>query len=175
MSTNKDRFLATFERFSRVGESGDGVNRLALNEHDLRVRSELAEEARRCGAMVYSDDIGNIFARIGEGSRYTLVGSHMDSVYNGGRFDGMYGVVSALETLRVFSDERHLSNGLTIADFTNEEGARFKPSLLGSGVTTGVFTESFAYSRIDRDGVNLGDALHSSGWMGKRENRLRQT
>ncbi|MEM3670287.1 MAG: Zn-dependent hydrolase [Thermoprotei archaeon] len=175
MELNTSRYLETWETFSRIGESASGVNRLALNEHDLRVRNFLAGELSSIGAEVRSDNAGNIFGSLGSADAgYILVGSHMDSVYDGGRFDGMYGVVSALEVARALSSTRTLTRGLTVADYTNEEGARFKPSLLGSGVTSGVFSQDYAYARTDRDGFQFGRVLESSGWLGSEENRLQR-
>ena len=164
-------FLEMFHRLTSVGwDENNGVNRLALNEYDIRARRNLEDEMKRVGAEVSYDDAGLIFGSLGSGEN-TAIGSHMDSVPNGGRFDGFYGVMSAMQILK---DGMASGKKITAIDFTNEEGARFQPSLLGSGMSTGVFTREFTYSRTDSNGVTFGDALEKSGYMGSIENRVKK-
>lgn len=152
----------------------EGVNRLALNEYDLLARSDLEEQLRTLSAVVKHDDAGNIYGSLGEGKRETIsIGSHMDSVPNGGRFDGFYGVVSALQVLKDHSGDG-VRKGLTLIDFTNEEGSRFQPSLLGSGLATEVFKKEFVYSRKDDQGQSFESALQMSGFLGNADNRIKK-
>ncbi len=166
-----ESFLEMFHRLTSVGwEPDKGVNRLALNEYDIQARRNLEAEMRKAGAEILHDDAGLIFGSLGSGDNIAI-GSHMDSVPNGGRFDGFYGVMSAMQLLK--DGLASSSKKITAVDFTNEEGARFQPSLLGSGMSTGVFTKEFTYSRIDGEGMTFGDALEKSGYMGSMENRVK--
>ena len=165
-----ESFLEMFHRLTSVGwDQKNGVNRLALNEYDIMARKNLENEMKKVGAEILHDDAGLIFGSLGSGDN-TAIGSHMDSVPNGGRYDGFYGVMSAMQILK---DGLASGKRITAVDFTNEEGARFQPSLLGSGMSTGVFTREFTYSRTDSDGITFGDALEKSGYMGSMENRVR--
>jgi len=169
---NED-FLTMFHRLTSVGWSMEnGVNRLALNEFDIQARKNLENEMMEVKANIKHDDAGLIFGTLGSGKENTAIGSHMDSVPNGGRFDGFYGVMASMQILK------DLGSGLknrkiTAIDFTNEEGSRFQPSLLGSGMSTGVFTKEFTYSRKDNKGIAFEEALKKSGYMGEEENRVK--
>jgi N-carbamoyl-L-amino-acid hydrolase len=91
---------------------------------------------------------------LGESDDYILIGSHMDSVSNGGKYDEFYGVIAGLEILRSVKDLNITTNyTISLIDFTNEEGAR--PSLLGSGLTSGVFEKEYVYSRRDKDNITV--------------------
>jgi N-carbamoyl-L-amino-acid hydrolase len=96
---------------------------------------------------------------LGESDDYILIGSHMDSVPNGGKYDGFYGVIAGLEILRSVKDLNITTNyTISLIDFTNEERAR--PSLLGSGLTSGVFEKEYVYSRRDKDNITeCGDSV----------------
>ncbi|MGE9811480.1 M20/M25/M40 family metallo-hydrolase, partial [Ferroplasma acidiphilum] len=149
---NED-FITMFHRLTSVGWSEEnGVNRLALNEYDIQARKNLEDEMKAVKADIKHDDAGLIFGTLGSGKDNTAIGSHMDSVPNGGRFDGFYGVMSGMQLLKELGSTLK-NRKITAIDFTNEEGARFQPSLLGSGMSTGVFTKEFTYSRKDSDGI----------------------
>jgi N-carbamoyl-L-amino-acid hydrolase len=95
------------------------------------------------------------------------MGSHLDTQPTGGKFDGVLGVLSALEAMRTLVEAGYETHApLAITNWTNEEGARFAPAMLCSGVHAGVFTPDFAWSREDRDGVTLGEALDAIGYRG---------
>jgi N-carbamoyl-L-amino-acid hydrolase len=169
-------FINEFHRMTAIGyDPNIGVNRIALNEYDIQARETLVHELKTIGADIIYDDGGNILGNLSknfEGSIF--IGSHMDSVPNGGRFDGMYGVVAALNVLKKLKNQNKIKNNVTVVDFTNEEGSRFQPSLLGSGLTTEVFTKEFVYSRIDDNGITFEEALKKSGFMGSEENRIKR-
>ena len=169
-------FINEFHRMTAIGyDPNIGVNRIALNEYDIQARETLVHELKTIGAEIIYDDGGNILGNLSknfEGSIF--IGSHMDSVPNGGRFDGMYGVVAALNVLKKLKNQNKIKNNVTVVDFTNEEGSRFQPSLLGSGLTTEVFTKEFVYSRIDDNGITFEEALKKSGFMGSEENRIKR-
>ncbi|PVU77859.1 Zn-dependent hydrolase [Sulfolobus islandicus] len=168
-----ERFLTTFHSLTDIGWTIDGVMRLALNEYDIKVREELIKILSSIGVDIKVDDAGNIIGELGGKLDDTIaIGSHMDSVPYGGKYDGFYGVIAGLEVLRS-TKERGISNhSITLIDFTNEEGARFQPSLLGSGLSTGVFDKDYVYSRRDKDNMSFEEALRISGFMGDESNRL---
>ncbi len=171
-----NEFIKNFHEITSIGYNANtGVNRLALNVYDIAARKLLVKERKSINAGVIYDDGGTIFGSLGDSHEESIfIGSHMDSVPNGGRFDGMYGVVSALNVLKRLQREGKISKKITAVDFTNEEGARFQPSLLGSGLTTEVFTKEFVYSRSDDDGITFEEALKKSGFMGLESNRAKR-
>lgn len=171
--SDKD-FLNNFDKISRIGWfENEGLNRLALNEYDIKARDELILQLSKIDAEINMDDAGNIYGSIGnEKNGMIAIGSHMDSVPNGGRFDGTYGVVSGLQMLKVFS-KSDLNKKIMVIDFTNEEGARWQPDLLGSGLATGVFDQDFVYSRTDKNNRRFGAVLKKTRYYGSSENRIK--
>ncbi|BAN27543.1 Zn-dependent hydrolase [Caballeronia insecticola] len=149
-----------------------GVRRLALTDEDARGRDLFAQWCRDAGMTVSVDEIGNLFARR-EGMRRdaapVLIGSHLDTQPEGGRFDGVYGVLAALELVHALNDaDIATEKPIEIVSWTNEEGARFTPAMLGSAVFTGVTSMHEALAKKDADGVTLADALAQSGYRGSR-------
>jgi N-carbamoyl-L-amino-acid hydrolase len=114
--------------------------------------------------------MGNIFARrLGRDPLLPpiAIGSHLDTQPTGGKYDGIIGVLSGLEVLRTLNDQGYETNApIEVIDWTNEEGSRFAPAMLSSGVFAGVFDNAFAYSREDRNGQNFGDELVRIGYKG---------
>jgi N-carbamoyl-L-amino-acid hydrolase len=153
-----------------------GVRRLALSEEDRRGRDLFAQWCRDAGMTVSVDEIGNLFARR-EGTQRdaapVLIGSHLDTQPEGGRFDGVYGVLAALELVRALNDA-DIATGkpIEIVSWTNEEGARFTPAMLGSAVFTGVTSLEEALAKQDAQGITLADALAQSGYRGTRAVRF---
>jgi beta-ureidopropionase / N-carbamoyl-L-amino-acid hydrolase len=149
-----------------------GVRRLALTEDDVRGRNLFAQWCRDAGMTVTVDEIGNLFARR-EGAKVdaapVLVGSHLDTQPEGGRFDGVYGVLAALELVRALNDANIVTGKpIEIVSWTNEEGARFTPAMLGSAVFTGSTSPVEALAKEDAQHVTLADALTQSGYRGTR-------
>ncbi|BFI74511.1 M20 family metallo-hydrolase [Sulfurisphaera ohwakuensis] len=169
---NITKFLSTFHTLSKIGwDENSGMNRLALSENDIKVRKELIKRLKAIDANIKYDDAGNVIAKIGNKNKTIALGSHLDSVPHGGRFDGAYGVIAGLSILEDLKDE--IKNfSLELVDFTNEEGSRWTPSLMGSGLTTGVFSREFVYSQKDRQGITFEEALKNSGFLGEEKNRL---
>jgi N-carbamoyl-L-amino-acid hydrolase len=170
MRINRTRLEASIEALGRIGETpGGGLNRVALTDEDRRGRDLLVGWMREAGLAVSVDQMGNIFGlRPGaENLPPVLMGSHADSVPTGGKYDGQLGVLCALEAIRSLNDHgvktRH-PVGMVI--FTNEEGARFQPAMIGSGVMAGKIPLEDAYNARDRDGVRLVDALERIGYLG---------
>ncbi len=152
------------------GTPKGGIKRLTLSDEDKRVRDWFKTECEKLGCIVQVDEVGNMFAtRPGKRSDVfpIAMGSHLDTQPTGGKFDGVLGVLGALEVLRTLHDMGYESNApLMIVNWTNEEGSRFAPAMLCSGVYAGVFTPDFAYGREDRQGIKLGDELVRIGYKG---------
>lgn len=152
------------------GTPKGGVKRLTLTDLDAEVRRWFIAACEEAGATVSIDDMGNIFARRpgkDAGLPPIAIGSHLDTQPTGGKFDGIIGVLSGLEVLRTLKDAGYeTTHPIEIIDWTNEEGSRFAPAMLSSGVFAGVFTRDWAYAREDRAGVRFGDALLEIGFVG---------
>lgn len=164
------------EQVSAFGCTGDGgVDRPALTDDHAAARNWFRAELENRGYRVLIDDIGNVFGHIdcaGPEAPLVMLGSHLDSQPKGGRFDGAYGVVAALaavETLRAQAARQGETPACNyiIADWMNEEGARFQPSLMGSSVFAGLLDRDFAHGRCDRDGRRVRDELTRCGVMGE--------
>ncbi|RAW46959.1 Zn-dependent hydrolase [Halorubrum sp. 48-1-W] len=171
VTIDPERFRETFERYSAIGRTdADGLHRLTLSEEDLEVRDLFVSDLEDLGLDVRIDGIGNTFGRA-EGTdpdaEPVLIGSHLDSQPYGGRFDGQLGVLSALETLRAFDEEgvEH-RRPIEIVNWTNEEGSRFKPALMGSGAFTGELDLEEVLGHTDADGVTVAEALEAIGYRG---------
>jgi beta-ureidopropionase / N-carbamoyl-L-amino-acid hydrolase len=155
------------------GTPKGGIKRLTVSDEDRKVRDWFKAECEKLGCTVEVDEVGNMFATR-PGKRNDILpiamGSHLDTQPTGGKFDGVLGVLGPLEVLRTLVDMGYESNApLMIVNWTNEEGSRFAPAMLCSGVYAGVFTPEFAYSREDRQGIKLGDELERIGYKGKHK------
>jgi N-carbamoyl-L-amino-acid hydrolase len=147
-----------------------GICRLTLTDLDREVRDWFKSQCEALGCTVTIDEVGTMFARRpGKNPQLAPIamGSHLDTQPTGGKFDGVLGVLGALEALRTLHQADYETNApLEIVNWTNEEGARFAPAMLASGVFAGVFTPDFAYSRADRDGKTFGEELQRIGYKG---------
>jgi len=155
------------------GTPKGGIKRLTVSDEDKKVRDWFKAECEKLGMTVEVDEVGNMFA-LRPGKRKDVLpialGSHLDTQPTGGKFDGVLGVLSPLEAMRTLVDMGYESNApLMIVNWTNEEGSRFAPAMLCSGVYAGVFTPDFAYSREDRQGIKFGDELTRIGYKGKHK------
>jgi N-carbamoyl-L-amino-acid hydrolase len=147
-----------------------GIRRLTLTDLDREVRDWFVAACRSAGCAIKIDEMGNIFARR-PGRDPSLppiaIGSHLDTQPTGGKYDGIIGVLAGLEVLRTLNDSGYETNApIEVIDWTNEEGSRFAPAMLSSGVFAGVFDVDYAYSRKDRDGRAFGDELSRIGYLG---------
>jgi N-carbamoyl-L-amino-acid hydrolase len=167
-----DRYRERFEQFNEIGATeNDGVNRPTLTDENKAARDQLVEWFRDAGLEVTIDEMGNIFGRR-EGSNPDLdpvmFGSHIDSQYNGGRFDGAIGVLGALEVIETLNDDEiSTDRPLEVVFWSNEEGVRFQPDMLGSGVFCNIFDLEYAYEREDKDGNTFGEELDRIGYKGE--------
>ena len=155
------------------GTPKGGIKRLTVSDEDKRVRDWFKAECEKLGCIVEVDEVGNMFATRAGKRKDVLpiaLGSHLDTQPTGGKFDGVLGVLGALEALRTLVDMGYETNApIMIVNWTNEEGSRFAPAMLCSGVYAGVFTPEFAYAREDRQGIKLGDELERIGYKGKHK------
>ncbi len=171
-ATNGDRLWADIVSTARFGAADKGgVTRLTLTEEDREVRDWYVAECRALGCTVEIDAIGNIFATYA-GEDMSLpaiaVGSHLDTQPQGGRFDGILGVLAGVEILRTLKESgTRLRHPLVVVNWTNEEGSRFSPAMLGSGVFAGALSLDDAQARTDREGVAVGAALDAIGYRGE--------
>jgi N-carbamoyl-L-amino-acid hydrolase len=167
--------IAAFSKFGAL--EGGGITRLSLTEPALAARAEFKKRAESLGMTVESDDIGNIYATwpgSEEGLPRIVMGSHLDSVRNGGNYDGVYGVLSSLEVAEtIITEGIRLRHPLTVMVWTNEEGARFEPAMMSSGIVMKKFTKESMLAVVETGGtVAFGEALEASGWIGDEANRL---
>ena len=170
MRINRKRLEESMEALGRIGETPrGGLTRLALSDEDRHGRDLLVGWMRGAGLALSVDQMGNIFGlRPGtEALPPVFMGSHADSVPTGGKYDGQLGVLCALEAIRSLDDEgRRTRHPVGMIIFTNEEGARFQPAMVGSGVMAGKIPLEDAYNARDRDGKRLGEELERIGYIG---------
>ena len=171
VTIDMDRFRETFETYAEIGETdAGGLHRLTGSIADGRARDQFVADLNDLDLEVRIDEVGNVFGRR-EGTdpdaAPVLIGSHLDPQPFGGRFDGQLGVLTALETLRAFDDEgvEH-RRPIEIVNWTNEEGSRFKPALMGSGAFVGELDVEEALAATDADGTTLKEALEEIGYHG---------
>ncbi len=165
------RLWSTLMRSAEIGATPKGgLKRLALSEDDAAMRRIFIQWCVEAGCVVRIDSVGNIVAiRPGTDpdAKPVLVGSHLDTQIKGGRFDGVLGVLAGLEILRTLNDHQvSTRHPVAVVNWTNEEGARFEPPMIGSAVFTGAKSLDFAHARRDRDGTSLGEALDAVGFRG---------
>jgi len=171
LRVNAARLWDSLERMAQIGatEKG-GVRRLALTQLDRESRDLFVRWAQEAGCTVRVDRMGNIFARrAGRNPSLApvLSGSHADTQPNGGRYDGIYGVLGALEVVRTLEDAGVVTErSIDVVLWTNEEGSRFAPAMIASGVFAGVYPLDYGLSRTDAAGVTIGEALTEIGYDG---------
>jgi beta-ureidopropionase / N-carbamoyl-L-amino-acid hydrolase len=167
---NANRLAARLEALGAVGAiPGGGVSRLALTAEDRAGRDLVAGWMRELGLAVTTDAIGNVVGvRQGlESGPRVMAGSHIDTVRTGGRFDGNLGVLAGLEVLQTLNEARIVTRRpLAVAFFTNEEGARFNPDMMGSLVYVGGLPLDQALATVGIDGERVGDCLKKIGYDG---------
>jgi N-carbamoyl-L-amino-acid hydrolase len=170
MRIDRKRLEQSIEELGKIGATPrGGLTRLALTDDDKRARDWMVARMREAGLRVTVDRMGNIFGeRAGAAALPpVLMGSHVDSVPTGGKYDGQLGVLCALEAIRTLDDHRvRTRHPVTLVIFTNEEGARFQPAMIASGVLAGKIALEDAYNARDKDGVRLVDALERIGYLG---------
>lgn len=168
---NGDRLWNTLMEMAVIGATKKGGNcRLALTDLDRQGRDLFINWCKDAGCSIRIDGVGNIFARR-EGRDPNLAsvayGSHLDTQPTGGRFDGVLGVLAGLEVMRTLNDHQIETDApLEVVCWTNEEGSRFSPAMMGSGGYAGIFSEDEIKASKDIDGITFGDALERIGYAG---------
>jgi beta-ureidopropionase / N-carbamoyl-L-amino-acid hydrolase len=170
IAINVDRLIARIDSLAEMERKDDGsCSRLALTDADRRGRDRVIQWMHEAGLTVRVDQIGNITGlRSGRSAvRPVMTGSHIDTVANGGRYDGIYGVIAGLEALQSLRDADQVTERpLAVTVFTNEEGVRFQPDMMGSLVYAGGLTLDEALNAKAKDGVTVGDELKRIGYAG---------
>ena len=169
---NGARLWDSLMEMAKIGATPKGgCKRLTLTDLDKESRELFRRWCEAEGCTVKVDEMGNMFARRpGEDPSLppVIVGSHLDTQPTGGKFDGVLGVLGALEVVRSLNDLNIKTRyPIEVANWTNEEGSRFAPAMVSSGVFAGVFTRDFAYSRVDSEGKTLGAELERIGFKGE--------
>ena len=168
---NGQRLWDSLMELAAIGATQKGgVCRLALTELDRQGRDFFVSQARAAGCTIRIDHVGNIFARrAGRNPALPVVmtGSHIDTQPTGGKFDGNYGVLAGLEVFKTLNDAGVVTEApLEVVVWTNEEGSRFVPVMMGSGTFIGEFNIDDVLTQKDRDGVTVGSALTQIGYAG---------
>ena len=167
-----ERLWRSLMQLAKIGATPKGgVRRVTLTPADREGRERFALWCREAGLELRVDAIGNMFARRAgreAAAPPVVMGSHLDTQPNGGRFDGAYGVMAGLEIMRALNDAGVRTRApLEVACWTNEEGSRFVPTMMGSGVFAGVYELEKILQNRDAEGVSVADALQSIGYRGE--------
>src|SRR5216110_1677428 len=170
MRIDRKRLEQFIDDLGKIGETPrGGLTRLALTDDDRRGRDWMVARMREASLRVTIDQMGNIFGQRpgAEALPPVMMGSHADSVPTGGKYDGQLGVLCALETIRTLNDHKvRTRRPVTLVIFTNEEGARFQPAMIASGVMAGRIALEDAYNTRDANGIRLVDELERIGYLG---------
>ena len=171
---NGARLWDSLMQMAQIGPGvAGGNNRQTLTDADAEVRRLFQRWCEDAGMTMGVDRMGNMFMR-SEGEDPTLapvyIGSHLDTQPTGGKYDGVLGVLSGLEVIRAIRDMGlRTRRPIVVVNWTNEEGTRFAPAMLASGVYAGVLTEDYANTREDAEGKRFGDELDRIGWRGTED------
>ncbi|MGA2485163.1 MAG: Zn-dependent hydrolase [Roseiarcus sp.] len=168
---NGQRLWDSLMEMAKIGGTPKGgCKRLTLTDVDKQGRELFRAWCEQAGCSLKIDEMGNMFAHragVEDDLPPVVLGSHLDTQPTGGKFDGVLGVLGALEVVRSLNDLKIKTRyPIEVANWTNEEGSRFAPAMISSGVFAGVYTKEFAYSRLDPDGKKLGDELARIGFKG---------
>ncbi|SOE65956.1 N-carbamoyl-L-amino-acid hydrolase [Caballeronia arationis] len=171
IKVNGQRLWDSLMTMAKIGATPKGgVCRLALTDLDREGRDLIVSWAKEAGCTISVDQMGNVFMRRAGRNLDALpvvTGSHADSQPTGGRFDGIYGVLGGLEVIRTLNDHAiETEHPIEVVIWTNEEGSRFAPAMVASGVFAGVFTLDYGLSRKDVDGKTIGEELKRIGYAG---------
>lgn len=171
MKIDGDRLWSSLMEMAQIGATPKGgVKRLTLTDLDRQSRDLFRSWCAAAGCTMSVDKMGNMFMRRrGDDNDLppVMIGSHLDTQPTGGKFDGALGVLAALEVVRTLNDLGiNTKHPIEIVNFSNEEGSRFAPSMLASGVFAGAFDLDYAYARTDTEGKTFGEELQRIGYAG---------
>jgi N-carbamoyl-L-amino-acid hydrolase len=171
---NSDRLWDSLMEMAKIGPGiAGGNNRQTLTDEDGEGRRLFQTWCEKAELEMGVDQMGTMFARR-EGTDPdalpVYVGSHLDTQPTGGKFDGVLGVLGGLEVIRTLNDlDIKTKHPIVVTNWTNEEGTRYAPAMLASGVFAGVHTQDYAYARQDKEGKRFGDELKRIGWLGDEQ------
>ncbi|MBO0344466.1 Zn-dependent hydrolase [Roseibium sp. CAU 1637] len=171
---NGDRLWDSLMDMAKIGPGvAGGNNRQTLTDEDAEGRKLFQKWCEDAGMTMTVDTMGNMFMRR-EGTdpqaKPVYMGSHLDTQPTGGKYDGVLGVLGGLEVIRTMNDLGiKTKHPIVVANWTNEEGTRFAPAMLASGVFAGIHTQDWAYAKEDAEGKSFGDELKRIGWVGDEE------
>ena len=174
LKINSERLWDSLMEMAKIGPGvAGGNNRQTLTDEDSEGRQLFLDWCNAAGGTMGLDQMGNMFAQR-EGTDTdalpVYVGSHLDTQPTGGKYDGVLGVLSGLELLRTMNDlDIKTKHSIVVTNWTNEEGTRYAPAMLSSGVFAGIHTQDWAYGRVDAEGKAFGDELQRVGWRGDEE------
>ena len=168
---NGDRLWDSLMEMAKIGPGiAGGNNRQTLTDEDAEGRALFQNWCETAGCTMGLDQMGNMFATRPGSDPEALpvyVGSHLDTQPTGGKYDGILGVFGGLEIINTLNDLNiKTKHPIVVTNWTNEEGTRYAPPMLASGVFGGVHTQEWAYDRVDADGKRFGDELVRIGWRG---------
>ncbi len=171
MRINGQRLWDTLMEMAKIGPGvRGGNNRQTMTDEDSEGRHLFQKWCEAAGMTMGVDEMGTMFAtRAGTDpdALPVYVGSHLDTQPTGGKYDGVLGVLGGLELIRTLNDlDIKTKHPIVVTNWTNEEGTRFPPAMMASGVFAGKFTQDWAYNQTDADGVKMGDELERIGWKG---------
>ena len=171
---NGERLWDSLMEMAKIGPGiAGGNNRQTLTDEDSEGRALFQKWCESAGCTMGLDQMGNMFAtRPGSDSNAlpVYVGSHLDTQPTGGKYDGILGVLGGLEIINTLNDLNiQTKHPIVVTNWTNEEGTRFAPPMLASGVFGGIHTQDWAYDREDSAGKKFGDELVRIGWRGEEE------
>ncbi|WP_035711974.1 M20 family metallo-hydrolase [Salibacterium aidingense] len=177
MNINVDRMKRRFQQLNKIGRShGGGINRLALTDTDKEARDLFLAWLKELDLELQWDDLGNIYGvkpGVDDSLKPILIGSHLDSVPDGGAFDGVLGVLTGLEVIETLK-ENQISHRFPVGvvNFTNEEGARFPIPMTASGVLSSIYPKEKMYHLHDENGDTIEQELQRIGFQGKEKYRI---
>jgi len=172
LQVKPERLWDSLMEMAKIGATPKGgCNRQALTKLDKQGRDLFVNHCKALGCEILIDEIGNIFARragIDNSLPAVITGSHLDTQPTGGKFDGVYGVLAGLEVLRVLAENQiETEHPIEVVVWTNEEGARFSPACMGSGIWSGNLSLTEVYNTTDKEGLTVGEELDKIGYKGK--------
>ncbi|CUI01159.1 Zn-dependent hydrolase [Leisingera aquaemixtae] len=179
LKINGDRLWDSLMEMAKIGPGvAGGNNRQTLTDADGEGRALFQKWCEEAGCTMGLDQMGNMFAmRAGTDpdALPVYVGSHLDTQPTGGKYDGVLGVLAGLELIRSLNDMNiKTKHPIVATNFTSEEGTRYAPAMLSSGVFAGIHTQDWAYDREDAEGKKFGDELKRIGWRGEEETGARK-
>lgn len=175
LSVNGERLLSCIKNLGQIGRDSEGkLTRLAASDTEKAGRDAVVTWMKEADMKIAVDRIGNIFGiwsnHDNENQPPIMVGSHIDSVINAGIYDGCYGVISGIEIIKTLRDEGYVpSRPIVVGAFTNEEGVRYSPDMMGSLVYAGGLSVDEALASVGTDGTILGEELKRIGYAGTEE------